>query len=311
LGECQDYLNIALKTAQSADSERQQLQRKILMQEGEEKFSSDARLNVRLIVRHAAGITRTKFEELLRRDEASLRQRLLTGLDQAFPDWTRSLKTATNEFQDWLRNSVAREMTACSNRHRSEFLKPAQSVSRQLSQSLQDFRNRLSERTLAALGVPLRTTQIELHAADLPSPDIRVGRIFDHNWEFLSFAAPMALWKGVVKRHFERTVADVVFMNLSRLASQWEEIVNSALLLLEKDAIGRLDSLIATIEKLLASAGQEAPQIQEDLLRLARVIPGPDRQGAVLTGPTSASSTASPRASAPSAPRAYRSDRIN
>lgn len=274
LGECADYLNIALKAAQSADSEREQLHQRIF---GEKEFSGDARLTVQLIARHAAGTTRAKFEEILRKDEPAVRQRLLADLDQAFPAWTRSLKTAMDGFEEWLHNSVAREMAACSRQHRGEFLEPARSVSRQLSQSLQDFRSRLSERTLAVLGVPLRTTQSELQTADPRSPDIRVSKIFDHNWELVSFAAPRALWKGVVKRHFERTVADVVFMNLSRLASQWEEIVNAALLSLEKDAMVRLDSLIATIETLLASVGQEAPRIQEDLLRLARHGPSRNR----------------------------------
>jgi len=57
-------------------------------------------------------------------------------------------------------------------------------------------------------------------------------------------------------------------MNLSRLASQWEEIVNASLLLLEKDAVRQLDALAATIDKLIASAGQESPRIREDLDRL-------------------------------------------
>lgn len=73
---------------------------------------------------------------------------------------------------------------------------------------------------------------------------------------------------AIVGRHFERKVGDVVFVNLSRLTSQWEEIVNRALLKLEKDAMRRLDSLVATIQKLIASAGQEAPRIREDLERL-------------------------------------------
>jgi GTP-binding protein EngB required for normal cell division len=288
LGECGDYLNIALKAAQSADSEREQLQQSIFVQQGEKEFSGDVRATVQLIARHAAATTRATFEEILRKDEAPVRERLLAELDQAFPAWTRSLKTAMDKFEDWLHSSVAREMAACSRQHRGEFLEPARSISRQLSQSLQDFRNRLSERTLAVLGVPLRTTQMELQTADPRSPDIRVSKIFDHNWELVSFAAPMTLWKGVVKRHFERTVADAVFMNLSRLASQWEEIVNAALFSLEKDAIGRLDSLIVTIETLLASVGQEAPRIRADLDRIDS-----------LTDRVSANSTASPPASAP------------
>ena len=79
-------------------------------------------------------------------------------------------------------------------------------------------------------------------------------------------------------RHFERKVGDVVFMNLSRLASQWEEIVNGALWKLEKDGTRRLDSLVATIQKLITSAGQETPRIRRNLEQLQalrdRLSPG-------------------------------------
>jgi len=109
---------------------------------------------------------------------------------------------------------------------------------------------------------------VELTTQEPRSPDIRVGRIFDHNWELVSAAVPMSLLQVAVKRHFERRVADVVFMNLSRLASQWEEAAGGALVTLERDSIGRLDTLIATIEKLIASAGRDTPRIREDLRRL-------------------------------------------
>jgi hypothetical protein len=97
---------------------------------------------------------------------------------------------------------------------------------------------------------------------------VRVGKIFDRNWELLSFLFPMALLGGVVKRHFEGKAADAVFMNLSRLVSQWQEIAGVALADLEKKSIRRLEGLVATIEKLIASAGQAAPRIREDLARL-------------------------------------------
>jgi hypothetical protein len=63
-------------------------------------------------------------------------------------------------------------------------------------------------------------------------------------------------------------VEDLVFTNLSRLASQGEDIVNASLLALEKESIRRLDGLIGTIEKLIASAGQQAPEIREELQQL-------------------------------------------
>ena len=276
LGECAGYLNLALKSAETADSGREELQRKIL---GQQDFLDDARLALRLIARHAAGSIRTSFEELLRPDELPVRQRLLGGLASELPQWARSLGVATERYDDWLRAGLTQQMGELSKRHRGEFVEPARRAGRQLSQSLQDFRNRLSERTLEALGVPLRTTEIELRTEDPRAPDVRVGKIFDRNWELLSLLVPMALVKGVVKRHFQGKVADAVFMNLSRLAAQWAEIVGATILALEKESIRRLDGLIATIETLIASTGQAAPRIREDLARLeelrGRTCPAP------------------------------------
>jgi hypothetical protein len=162
-------------------------------------------------------------------------------------------------------------MAQLSRKHRDEFVEPVGRVSRQLSQSLQDFRNRISERMLETLGVPLRTTEMELETADPQSPDVRVGKIFDRNWELLSWLIPMALVKGIVLKHYRRKVDELVFTHLSRLASQWENIVNASLLALEKESIRRLDGLIGTIEKLIAPGKREAPQIREDIRSLEEV----------------------------------------
>jgi hypothetical protein len=74
--------------------------------------------------------------------------------------------------------------------------------------------------------------------------------------------------QGILKRHFTHKVADVVFMNLSRLATQWAEAVNGSIAVLEKEAIRRVDGLVATIERLIASAERETPRIRADLQRL-------------------------------------------
>ena len=267
VNECAGYLNVALKAAEVADSERKDLRRKIL---GQKESLDDTRLALKLIVRHAAGSTRSTFEGLLRPDEAPVREKLQTELDRQFPSWTRSLSMATEKFDGWMSAGLTREMAELSRKHRNEFVEPVRRTGRQLSQSLQDFRNRLSERLLETLGVPLRTTEMELRTEDPRSPDVRVGRIFDHNWELLSWVIPMALVRGAVRKHYQRKVEALVFTNLSRLASQWEEIANESLRALEKESIRRLDGLIATIEKLIASAGQQAPEIRADIERLEK-----------------------------------------
>jgi GTP-binding protein EngB required for normal cell division len=265
LTECCGYLNVALKAADVADSERDELRLRIL---GQKESLNDTRMALRLIVRHATASTRSAFEGFLRNDELPLRQRLLSGLDLEFPSWTRSLRFTAGKFDSWMRDSLTREMGDLSKNHRNEFVEPLRRVSRQLSQSLQDFRNRLSERVLETLGVPLRTTEVELPGEDPGSPDVRVGRIFDHNWELLSWLIPMALVRGAVLKHLHRMTQELVYTNLSRLASQWAEVVNASLLAFEKESIRRLDGLIGTIEKLLESAGQQAPLIRRDIEHL-------------------------------------------
>jgi hypothetical protein len=109
---------------------------------------------------------------------------------------------------------------------------------------------------------------MDLHSEDPRSPDVRVGRIFDRNWELLSWLTPMALVEGAVSKHYHRKVGDLVSVNLSRLASQWEHIVNAALLALEKESTRRLDGLIGTIERLIAATREQAPRIREDIRQL-------------------------------------------
>jgi GTP-binding protein EngB required for normal cell division len=260
--ECAAYLTLALKAAEVSESERKHLRYRII---GEKASLEDTRQTLRLAARHAAATSRTTFAAMLEADEAPMRQRLLTQFNRQFSSWTSSLATAVQQFEGWLASTAGSEMAQLSSSHREEFVEPVRKVSRQLSELLQDFRNRLSERSLLALGVPLGTSEMELCVEEPEAPDVRVGRIFDRNWELLSFLLPMALIKGVVRRHFERRINDTILMNLSRLASQWEEIVNESLSALEKEAIRRLDGLIATLEKLTAAEGHEAAEIRADL----------------------------------------------
>jgi hypothetical protein len=134
---------------------------------------------------------------------------------------------------------------------------------------LQHFRDRLSDRTSAAFGVPLRTTETEIGVVEPSTPDIRIGRVFDRNWELLSPILPVWMIKAVVRRHFARTISYLVYQNLSRLSTQWEESVNGALWSIEKEARRRLDDLMATVERLVETGSNErVPELRADLERL-------------------------------------------
>src|ERR1019366_8205594 len=93
---------------------------------------------------------------------------LLEAFESEFPKWTRSLATMLSSFEDWLASAPRDRLTALSIRERSSFLAPLNQIKKQAFPALQQFRDRLSDRTMRAFGVPLRTTETEINVMGAP-----------------------------------------------------------------------------------------------------------------------------------------------
>jgi GTP-binding protein EngB required for normal cell division len=266
LRECGDYLALSLKSADLLQQERQALSQQVV---GEKELVDDVKSSIRLVVQHAAAGTRSMVANRLEAHQSDLERVLLEAFESQFPQWSKSLATMLSSFEDWLASALRDELTLLSVRERSSFLAPLPQVRKQAFRALQQFRDRLSDRTLLAFGVPLRTTETEIHVGEPAVPDIRVGRVFDRNWELLSPILPVWLIQAAVHRHFARTISYLVYQNLSRLGSQWEESVNGALWAVEKESRRRLEELLGTVERLVENSGKEqTPQLRTDFERL-------------------------------------------
>jgi GTP-binding protein EngB required for normal cell division len=276
LRECGDYLALSLKSAEMVQSDRQALKQQVI---GEKEIVDEVKSAVRLVVQHAAAGTRSQVGNQLETHQTELERALLEGFESEFPKWTKSLATMLSWFEGWLASALRDELTVLSIRERSSFLAPLNKVRKQAFRALQQFRDRLSERTLRAFGVPLRTTETEIDVVEPRTPDIRVGRVFDRNWELLSPILPVWLIKAAVHRHFARTISYLVYQNLSRLSSQWEESINGALWGVEKEARRRLDELLGTVERLVESGAMNAPpELRADLERIEKALQSLSRE---------------------------------
>ncbi|MGA3028788.1 MAG: dynamin family protein [Bryobacteraceae bacterium] len=266
LGECGDYLALALKAAEALDTERSALKTMVL---GEKASMDEFKTQLRLLTRHAAGGTRDMVSKRFDPQEERITKELTAALELEYPGWTRNLAHVIECFENWLSRSLDRILGQLSAAHRREFSGYVDKVKGQLVRSLQDFRARLSQRTAAAFGVPLRITEIEIEAEPPRTPDVKVGRVFDRSWDLLSWIIPMWLVQGLVRRHLlYRKLPFEVFKNLSRVTSQWEQSINAALFGIEKQAAMRLDDLMGTIEHLLSRAQSDAPGMAADLARI-------------------------------------------
>jgi GTP-binding protein EngB required for normal cell division len=266
LRECGDYLALSLKSAEMLETDRQALKQQVI---GEREAIDDVKSQVRLVVQHAAAGTRPLVSTRLEAHQGELEQALGAEFASEFPKWAKSLATLLSAFEDWLAGRLRARLAEVSIRECHQFLPPLDKVQKQAFRALQQFRDRLSERTLTAFGLPLRTTETEIRVVEPATPDIRVGRVFDRNWELLSPVLPVWLIKPLVRGHFARKIPYLVFQNLSRIGAQWEESINAALWSVEKESRRRLDELIGTVERVVeSSSNEQAPRLRADLERI-------------------------------------------
>jgi len=269
LRECHDYLNLALKSAEGIGSEREALKRQVI---GEKEALDEVKSELRLVVLQAAGITRAEVANHLETHRSELQALLSSKVNIGFPDWSKSLAFALESFERWLSDSLSKELMRISSVERVALVSPLNKLKKQVFRSLQNFRDRMSDRTERAFGVPLRTTESEIEVEEPRSPDIYIGKVFDRNWELLSPITPMSLVKPLVRRHFMRTVPFMIEKNLSRLASQWDESIRAAMMQILKEAKTRLDELVETVERLITTGSDAAPTLRADIERISDAL---------------------------------------
>lgn len=120
VSECEDYLRLALKSAEMLDSERLWLQRQAL---AERDALKDTKLSIQLAARNAAGGTRRTIEKALAPDEGIIRRELWEAFDRESSSFPRSFARMLDFFDEWLHATLScrwqiypqqREMNSCS-----------------------------------------------------------------------------------------------------------------------------------------------------------------------------------------------------
>lgn len=265
LNESEGYLRLTLRSSELLDSERVELLQKA---SAEKEILADTKLGIQLAARNAVGITRGIVEKALAPCEAEVRNELITAFEAENSTFPKSFARMLEAFDKWLNANLTKKLLERSRIKRNEFAKPLVDVQRQYRQVLQRFRDQLSEQTEALYGVPLRTTEPDIHPEPPKMPDVKIGRAFDHNWELVSPVIPMFVLRRAVLKRFRRKIADETFKNLSRLSTQWNDIIVAAIFQLQREAEKRIDDLLTTVERLTSSPRLDMERIRGDLRQL-------------------------------------------
>jgi F0F1-type ATP synthase membrane subunit b/b' len=82
----------------------------------------------------------------------------------------------------------------------------------------------------------------------------------------------MFIFRPLFEKHYLNEIPNEVFVNLSRLAAQWEDRINKAIDGMKKQALKYVQDELATIEALLSRAHGQTEEIQQTIEELRKQL---------------------------------------
>lgn len=257
---CLGYLEIALKTAVQADSDKEELRKQIL----DEKVNFDLiREELFIISRENQKQTRVVVNNHLEKFQASLVIKLKEELRKEMTGWNYNLWKMTRSYEEWLSDKLGEEMRKLSRTEHKNFYGTLKKAHASISRSLHSFRTMLSGNVEKVLGVKLTQEEWRLTVDEPEQPDIKTARAFDFHLDLIWFLIPMCIFRRVFEKDFLKKINREVETNLARLAAQWEDRINRTIDEMKKQANRYVKDELATIESLLISSKGQTDEIQK------------------------------------------------
>ena len=259
-----------MKTSLEADLNREQLRKQIL----DEKVNYELiRQEMTLIARENSEQTRDIIQNYLEKfHQPHLKKKLVEMLLEEMPSWKGNLSKLTNQYENWLKETLAEEISHISKTEHKHFFGTLKKAHASLSRSLEVFRTLLNQNIERVLGLRLAEAEWKIDVAEPHQPDIRISRTFDFHLNLFWFLIPMFIFRPLFERHYLNQVPNIVVVNLSRLAAQWEDRINKAIDGMKKLALKYVQDELDTIESLLTKAHGQTDEIQRSIEELRELI---------------------------------------
>jgi GTP-binding protein EngB required for normal cell division len=257
------YLDIALKTSRQGDQERDVLKKLIL----DEKVNYNLiQSELALIARESKAQTRTLISEYLDTvHKAHLTKKVHKALSEEMPDWKGNLWKLTRRYEQWLMDTMTKEMDSLSKKEYRHFLGTLKKAHSSISRSMMLFRNLLDKNIEKVLGITPSSIEWNVTVAEPAHPDIVFVHPFDFHFDVLWFLIPMCIFRKFFERHFKKLLPGIVEVHLSRLAYQWETRINKAIDEVGEQAMGYVKNELATIDALLSNIEPQTENISAEI----------------------------------------------
>lgn len=265
------YLEIALKTSEKADEDRENLKNLILTE----------KLNYELIYSELSAIarenmqqTRTLIATRLDTKRTDFARKLITDLQKEMPAWKGNLWRLTRRYEEWLEENLTKRISEISKEEHRHFFGTLNRTYMSISRSLDLFRNLLDRNIESVLGIKLSATEWDISVAEPSHPDVAFTKIFDFHLDLLWFLIPMFIFRRTFERFFVKQIPRVVEIHLSRLAYQWEIRINRTIEGMRDQALKYVQDELATIDSLLSRTAGQSEEIRKTINELQDCLRG-------------------------------------
>ena len=256
------YLEVALKTSEKADEDRESLKNLILT----EKLNYELmRSELFAIARENMLHTRTFIAARLETRRVEFTRKLMTRLQEEMPTWRGNLWRLTRRYEEWLEENLVKELDELSKAEHRHFFGTLNKTYMSVSRSLDLFRNLLDRNIETVLGVRLSPAEWTIDVPEPSRPDVAFVKVFDFHLDLLWFLIPMALFRGLFERHFLKKIPEIGQMHLSRLAYQWEVRINRTIEDIRDQALRYVQDELATINGLLSRFAGQSEEIRRTI----------------------------------------------
>lgn len=264
------YLEIALKTSRQGDQDRDALKKLIL----DEKVNYELiQSELSLIARENKLQTRILISEYLDSvNRIPLTKRLRTALSEEMPGWKGNLWKLTRRYEQWLMDTMMKEMDFLSKTEYKHFLGTLKKAHASISRSMMLFRNLLDKNIEKVLGITPSGIEWNFTVTEPAHPDIAFVHPFDFHFDLLWFLIPMCIFRRFFEGHFKKLLPGVIEVHLSRLAYQWETQINKTIDEVKDQAMRYVTEELSTIDALLSNIEPDTEKISTTIEALTGML---------------------------------------
>ena len=264
--QCINYLEIALRTSERADTDREDLKRIIL----------DEQVNFELMQTELSLVAREnkqKTRELIANyltdtHRMKLVHKLTARLSSEMPRWKGNLWKITRQYEEWLMENMVVEMDHISRADYKHFFGTLRKAHSTISRSVELFRNLLDKNIEKVLGIAPNSVNWIIEVTEPAHPDVMFTKTFDFHFDTLWFLFPMFIFRHVFENHFLKQIPRVTDIHLSRLAYQWEVRINKTIDEIKKQALEYVQDELSTMDALLSGKMEQTEHIRDSMMTL-------------------------------------------